>query len=172
VLIRYAFLGLWLLLQPAAAQTGPLAITHVTVIDATGAAPRPDMTVLVSDGRVSAIGREVQIPEKAAVVLGAGKFLIPGLWDMHVHWNDERYLALFIANGVTGIRVMWGYPRHLDQRRRIAEGSLVGPRLAIAGTIIDGPKPWWPDSIAAGTPKEGREACRTWCESPKPPTPA
>ena len=160
MLIRYAFLGFLLLMQSAAAQTGPLAITHVTVIDATGAASQPDVTVLVSDGRVSAIGREVQIPEKATVVQGAGKFLIPGLWDMHVHWSDERYLALFIANGVTGIRVMWGYPYHLDQRRRIAEGSLVGPRLAIAGTIIDGPRPFWPESIAAGTPEEGREAVR------------
>ena len=155
-----AFIGFLLLSVGALAQPAMLAITHVTVIDATGAAPRPDVTVLVSDARVSAIGREVRIPEKATVVPGAGKFLIPGLWDMHVHWNDERYLALFIANGVTGIRVMWGYPRHLDQRRRIAEGSLVGPRMAIAGTIIDGPKPWWPDSIAAGTPEEGREAVR------------
>jgi imidazolonepropionase-like amidohydrolase len=155
-----ALISFLLLAAGALAQTPPLAITHVTVIDATGAAPRPDVTVLVGDGRVSAIGREVQVPEKATVVQGAGKFLIPGLWDMHVHWNDERYLALFVANGVTGIRVMWGYPRHLEQRRRIAEGSLVGPRMAIAGTIIDGPKPFWPDSIAAGTPEEGREAVR------------
>src|SRR4029077_8576753 len=79
---------------------------------------------------------------------------------MHVHWSDERYLALFIANGVTGIRVMWGYPYHLEQRKRIAAGKVVGPRLALAGTIIDGPKPWWPESIAAGTPEEGREAAR------------
>src|SRR5689334_13192397 len=160
VLIRYAFLAWMMLLEPAAAQTGPLAITHVTVIDATGAAPRPDVTVLVDEGRISAIDREARIPEKATVVQGAGKFLIPGLWDMHSHWGDERYLTLFIANGVTGVRVMWGFPRHLDQRRRIAEGSLVGPRLAIAGPIIDGPKPFWPDSIAAATADQGREAVR------------
>jgi len=155
-----ALVAFLLVSAAALAQTAPLAVTHVTVIDATGGAPRPDVTVLVSDGRVAAVGREVPIPEKATVVQGAGKFLIPGLWDMHVHWDEARYLALFIANGVTGIRVMWGYPRQLDQRRRIAEGSLVGPRMAIAGTIIDGPKPWWPGSIAAGTPEEGREAVR------------
>src|SRR5262249_38773917 len=98
-----ALIGFLLLSAGALAQTAPLAIAHVTVIDATGAAPRADVTVLVNDGRISAIDREARIPEKAAVVQGAGKFLIPGLSDMHVHWNDELYLTLFIANGVTGI---------------------------------------------------------------------
>jgi imidazolonepropionase-like amidohydrolase len=146
----------------ALAQTPPLAITHVTVIDATGAAPQRDMTVVVGGERIRALGRtaDVHLPENAQVVRSEGKFLIPGLWDMHVHWNDERYLKLFIANGVTGVRVMWGYPNHLEQRKRIAEGSLIGPRLALAGTIIDGPKPFWPESIAAGTAEEGREAVR------------
>ena len=119
-----------------------LAITHVTVIDATGAAPQRDMTVLIGSERIQALGRtgELAVPANARAIDAAGKFLIPGLWDMHVHWSDERYLKLFIANGVTGIRVMWGYPRHLEQRTRIADGSLIGPRLALAGTIIDGPK--------------------------------
>jgi len=157
-----ALIGLLLLSAVAFAQTGPIAITHVTVIDATGAAPQRNTTVVVRGERIQALGgsAELALPADARVVDGAGKFLIPGLWDMHVHWSDERYLALFVANGVTGIRVMWGYPRHLEQRRHIAEGSVVGPRLAIAGTIIDGPKPWWPESIAAGTPEEGREAVR------------
>jgi imidazolonepropionase-like amidohydrolase len=146
----------------ALAQTPPLAITQVTVIDATGAAPQRDMTVVIGGERIHALGRtaDVHLSENTQVVRGEGKFLIPGLWDMHVHWNDERYLKLFIANGVTGVRVMWGYPSHLEQRKRIAEGSLIGPRLALAGTIIDGPKPFWPESIAAGTAGEGRDAVR------------
>jgi imidazolonepropionase-like amidohydrolase len=148
-----------LLLSPllACAQT---AITNVTVIDATGAPPRPDMTVVISGERIDAIGKtgEVVPPMGAEVVDGTGKFLIPGFWDMHVHWNDGPYLPLFIANGVTGIRVMWGLPRHLEWRREIAAGRLIGPRLDLAGIIIDGPKPFWPGSIAAGTPAEGREA--------------
>jgi len=157
-----ALISFLLLSAVALAQTAPLAITHVTVIDATGAAPQRDMTVLIGGERIQALGRtaELAVPANARVIDAAGKFLIPGLWDMHVHWSDERYLQLFIANGVTGLRVMWGYPRHLEQRRRIAEGSLVGPRLALAGTIIDGPKPFWPESIAAGTAEEGREAVR------------
>lgn len=151
-----------LLAAPAAAQTGPLAIVGVTVIDATGAAPKPGMTVVINGERVHALGStaDVAVPSQARVVDGAGKFLIPGLWDMHVHWNDARYLPLFIANGVTGVRVMWGDPRHFAQRRQIAEGSLTGPRLVLAGAIIDGPKPFWPGSIAAGTVAEGREAVR------------
>jgi len=157
-LISFLLLAASALAQPAP----PLAITHVTVIDATGAASQQDMTVVIGGERIVALGRtaDVQPPENTQVVKGEGKFLIPGLWDMHVHWNDERYLKLFIANGVTGIRVMWGDPRHFEQRKRIAEGSLLGPRLALAGTIIDGPKPFWPGSIAAGTAEEGREAVR------------
>jgi cytosine/adenosine deaminase-related metal-dependent hydrolase len=157
-----ALIGFLLLSASALAQPAPLAITHVTVIDATGAAPQHDMTVVVAADRIVALGKtaDVQLPEKAQVLTGEGKFLIPGLWDMHVHWGDENYLGLFIANGVTGIRVMWGEPRHLGQRRRIAEGSLDGPRLALAGTIVDGPKPFWPGSIAAGTAEDGREAVR------------
>ena len=150
------------LLLSASAFAQQIAITGVTVIDATGAAPRPDMTVLISGERIQALGRTAELvpPPNARVIDAAGKYLIPGLWDMHVHWNDERYLALFIANGVTGIRVMWGDPRHFAQRKRIAEGSLVGPRLVVAGTIIDGPKPFWPGSIGVGTAAEGREAVR------------
>src|SRR5262245_53146248 len=158
-----ALMSFLLLAASALAQPAPpLAITHVTVIDATGAASQQDMTVVIGGERIVALGKtaDVQLPENTQVVKGEGKFLIPGLWDMHVHWTDERYLKLFIANGVTGIRVMWGDPRHLEQRKRIAEGSLLGPRLALAGTIIDGPKPFWPESIAAGTTDEGREAVR------------
>ena len=155
---RYAFAIL--LLLPGIVSAQSVAITGVTVIDATGAAPRPDMTVLISGGRIADLSRvgEVAVPEKAQVVNGAGKFLIPGLWYMHVHWNDAAYLPLFIANGVTGIRIMWGLPPHLEQRKRIAEGSLLGPRMVIAGPLIDGPRPYWKESVAAGTPEQGRQA--------------
>ena len=69
------------------APPGALAITGVTVIDATGAPARPDMTVVVIGDRITAIGKpgEVEVPEGATVVDSKGKYLIPGLWDMHVH---------------------------------------------------------------------------------------
>ena len=81
------------------------------------------------------------IPQDAQVVEGTRKYLIPGLWDMHVHWYDSTYLPLLTANGVTGIRVMWGQPVNLQWRKDLAAGKLDGPRLLLAGSIIDGPKP-------------------------------
>jgi hypothetical protein len=86
------------------------------------------------------------------------KFLIPGLWDMHVHWYgyDKAYLRLFTVNGVTGVRVMWGAPIHFEWRKEIEEGTLLGPRMIISSTIVDGPKPLWPDSIGVANEAEAR----------------
>src|SRR5262245_62778223 len=73
-----------LLLLPALALAQSLAITGVTVVDTTGGAPRPGMTVVIEGERIVGLGPagEIAVPEKARVVQGAGKFLIPGLWDM------------------------------------------------------------------------------------------
>jgi urease alpha subunit len=94
---------------PASGQRS-LVLTHVTVIDATGAAAKPDMSVVISGGRIVGLGKagRVRLPKDALVVNASGKFLIPGLWDMHVHeWNKEVFFPLFIANGVTGVRDMF-----------------------------------------------------------------
>jgi imidazolonepropionase-like amidohydrolase len=122
----------------------PLAFVHVTVIDCTGAAPQPDMTVVVADGRIAAVGKIVPIPANAQVVDGSGKFLIPGLWDMHAHCEYEgrpgRFLPLFLAHGVTGIRDMGGVLQDLSRlRREIEEGKRIGPRMVISGETVDGP---------------------------------
>jgi adenine deaminase len=76
----------------------PLVFMHVTVIDATGAPPQPDMTVVISGDRIAEIGltQHVRVPDEAHVVDATGKFLIPGLWDMHVHWYLKDFLTLFI----------------------------------------------------------------------------
>lgn len=98
---------------------------------------------------------------------GAGKFLIPGLWDMHVHmvfgdWfprGKEVTLPLLIANGVTGVRDMGGELEVLQQwRGEIAAGTLIGPRMVISGPMLDGPQPRFPSSIAIKTPEDGRRA--------------
>lgn len=107
----------------------PLALTHVTVIDATGSPAQPDMTVIISGGRITALGppAKVAVPAGAHVVDATGHFLIPGLWDMHIHIDDAEFYAgnkryatypsqrdkeavfhLLIANGVTGVRDMSG----------------------------------------------------------------
>ena len=132
----------------------------MTVIDGTGARSKSDETVLIAGTRITAVGKtsEVKLPAGATVVDGTGKFLIPGLSDMHVHWYDKDYLPLFIANGITSIRMMWGLPLHHEWRQQIEQGSLIGPRLLIASAIVDGPKPIWPGSITASNAAEGREA--------------
>jgi urease alpha subunit len=124
-------------------QSKPFVFTHVTIIDATGSPARLDMTVVVIGDRIARIGptRKVRVPQDAHVVDASGKFLIPGLWDMHVHWFLKDYLPLFIANGVTGVRQMWGTEMHHTWRTELEKGTLLSPRMVIASSIVDGPKP-------------------------------
>jgi hypothetical protein len=77
---------------------------------------------------------------------------------MHVHWYDEGFLPLFTANGVTGIRQMWGMPMHFDWRERVKTDRLVAPRQYIASTIVDGPNPVWPGSLVVADAAEARTA--------------
>jgi len=138
----------------------PIVFTHATIIDVTGAAPTRDATVVITGDRISAIGDNVPVPAGAQVVDASGKFLIPGLWDMHVHWYLRDTFTLFIANGVTSVRQMFGNSDLLRWREQIAKGSLLGPRMVVASPIIDGPEPIWPNSIAVRNEEEGRKAVK------------
>jgi imidazolonepropionase-like amidohydrolase len=148
LLISFASPGAWS--QPKVQQK-ILAISDVTVIDATGGPAKPNMTVIITGDRITEIGKtgKVAIPKEAQVVEGEGKFLIPGLWDMHVHTVfkglPETYFPMFIANGVTGVRDMAaGDSGFLKQLRKdIDEGRLIGPRIVV-GKMVDGPMPFWP----------------------------
>jgi hypothetical protein len=143
-------------------QTAPLVLAHVTVIDVSGGPSKSNMTVVIRGDRISDIGKagEVLVPPGATVLDASGKFLIPGLWDMHVHWYNRDSLTLFTANGVTGVRQMFGGSDLLRWRDQIAQGSLNGPRMIVASPIIDGPEPVWPNSIAVDNEDEGRNAVR------------
>lgn len=143
-----------------------LAVTGVTVIDMTGALPRREMTVVISGDRIIALGTtgKVRIPRTAQVVDGRGKFLIPGLWDMHVHLlKDRTPLPMFVANGVTGVRTMGGRPEELfPWREQVASGKISGPRIVACGPVVDGPEPANPDhAIAVGAEDEARQAVRS-----------
>ena len=143
-------------------RAGVLALTHVTVIDMTGAPPKPDMTVVIEGNRITSIAhsRKMRIPQSAEVINATGKFLIPGLWDMHVHFTEvERSFPLFIANGVTGVRNMGGELEDLLRwRAEVASGQLLGPRVVTCGPIVDGPQPAaHGPTIVVGTPTEGRQ---------------
>jgi imidazolonepropionase-like amidohydrolase len=147
--------------------TGAVAFTHVTVIDATGAPPQADMTVIVADQHIAALGSSdgLRPPAQATIVDARGKYLIPGLWDMHVHevfgdWlprNEKVVPPLFVANGITGVRDMGGDLDVLkDWRARVAAGTLLGPRMIIAGPMLDGPTPRFPSSAPIANAADGR----------------
>ena len=144
-----------------------LAILHVNLIDATGTPLQPNMTVIVRDGRIAELGPSatVPVPTDATSVDGSSKYLIPGLWDMHVHtvfgdWlprDEEVVLPLFVANGVTGVRDMGGDLDVLKEwRAAIAAGRLLGPRMIIAGPMLDGPVPRFPSSAPVASAADAR----------------
>ncbi len=146
-------------LLAAQTQTPPLVIRGVTVIGVTGGAAERNRTVVIEGGRIAAIAKNVKAPKGAQVVDGRGKFLIPGLWDMHVHTVEPNFLRLYVVNGVTGVRDMFSPINRIQQwRKEIATGRLVGPRFMAAGPIVDGPKPVWPGSVGVATEAEARAA--------------
>ncbi|MGH9968661.1 MAG: amidohydrolase family protein [Pyrinomonadaceae bacterium] len=153
--------------QKLASAPHTLAITHASVVDTSSGTVKRDMTVIIAGGRINAIGksRRVKVARDAQVVNASGKFLIPGLWDMHVHIGNDDFdrigsLPLFIANGVTGIRIMNGTPQHHLWRREIRNGSLLGPRMVIASRIIDGPNSFVAGAVSAANDNEARAAVR------------
>jgi imidazolonepropionase-like amidohydrolase len=151
-------------------QQKPLVFVHVTVIDATGVPAMPDMTVTIIGNQITAIGKTgiVSVPAEAEVVEAAGKFLIPGLCDMHVHLfnhvregpSTELYFPMLIANGITSVRDMWTkldeIPQVQQWRKQLDNGTATIPRIAAAGTLIDGPVPIWPGADTVATAGDAR----------------
>jgi imidazolonepropionase-like amidohydrolase len=150
--------------NPAAAQgDGALVISNVTLIDVETGERQPGMTVVVSGNRITNVGRLTsdQLPRVARTLDGSGKFLLPGLWDTHVHTAYQGLFnmmsPLYIANGVTGVREMFGMMSAVNAwRDAVASGALAGPRVVAAGHILDGPNPIWPGSASAKTPDDAR----------------
>lgn len=153
---------------PLAAQDPPsIVIQNVVVVDVTDGSLLDNRTVLVEGNRIAAVGAvdKVGVPDDAEVVDGAGGFLIPGLWDMHVHSaaNVSWHFPLFVAYGVTGVRNMHttvdtALALTTDIQRRLAEGKLLGPRFLANGPIMDGEPPVWPGTVVVNTATEGRAA--------------
>jgi imidazolonepropionase-like amidohydrolase len=125
-----------------------LLIQHVHLVDVTSGAVRDNTDVLVAGGHIAQMGPHLKRPNDAQLLDGSGKFLIPGLWDMHVHlaglsadpkWSRDVLLPLLVANGVTGVRDMGGsLPALLEWKKQIAAGALVGPQIFASGPMLDG----------------------------------
>ncbi|HWP43973.1 MAG TPA: hypothetical protein VNO14_12095, partial [Blastocatellia bacterium] len=163
-----------LLMQAVFVQPAPrpspeaLVLTHVTVIDATGAPPQADMTVVIVGDRIAEIGKTAHLraPSGSRVIDAKGKFLIPGLWDMHAHNSYKEFLTLFLANGITGVRDMGGSPEEFESlkqwRKLIANGGLAGPRVIAAGIHVDGPEAISrSESLHVESEADARRAIRT-----------
>ena len=155
------------------AQSSTTAFNHVTIIDVMGGTAKSDMTVIITGNQISTIGKtgKVRVPKNAQVIDASGKFLIPGLWDMHAHTlsnnSYEWIFPMLIAHGVTGVREI-GNNMPFEQinlfRREILEGSRLGPRhAATTGRILDGPQTTIPHVAAVmTTPDEARQLVRTY----------
>lgn len=147
-----------------------IAITHVSVIDVASGATNPDNTVLVVGNRITYAGpgASAKIPDGATIIDGRGKFLIPGLWDMHVHAFAHLFSEfagpLMIANGVTGARDMGYYiDTTLRWKADIAAGRVIGPRL-VAGARVDGAENKVPFAAHVITAEDGARAVDTLAE--------
>lgn len=141
----------------------PVAFEHVTVIDATGAPSARDMTVTTVDKQIATIqpSAHARVPANAHRIDGTERFLIPGLWDMHVHLTSTTEIACpaLVANGVTGVRDMGGDLALIDwMRDRIERGELIGPAIFRAGPYVDGSKPGVPDRFVLWNAADGRAA--------------
>jgi imidazolonepropionase-like amidohydrolase len=149
--------------QRAIAQTPPTAITHVTVVDVITGGLKPDMTIVVTGNQISQVGpsNDVAVPTNARIVEGRGKFLIPGLWDMHVHLGNatEAALPVLVANGITGVRDM-GSPSFETLRHwriQALKGDRIAPRIVAPGPILTmGPPYFW--EMVVHNAEEGRKA--------------
>ncbi len=163
--------AIFLLFTLGATAQQHIAIVDVSVIDVDAPdaahALASHQTIVISGSRISARGavQRIRIPENAEVIDGRGKFLIPGLWDMHVHTLPEArrpkaveiWLPLFVANGVTSVRDMGGSDAALKATRlRIAREHLLAPRLIASGSAIDGFPPQFGTGVRS--PAEARQA--------------
>ena len=99
-----------------------------------------NQTVLISKGIITAIGKNVKVPKDAQIIDGKGKYLIPGLMDMHTHLRYDEDLLFYVVNGVTTVRNMRGSPQHLDWREKVKRGEILGPAIYTVGPTLSGPK--------------------------------
>ena len=181
-IVSLTILTLWMSVSVAQ----PVAFTNVTVVDVVGGMTVPGMTVVVATDQISATGKTgtIEIPAGATVIDASGKFLMPGLWDMHVHVSSPRstrgiIFPLFVAHGLTGVRVMaadcpheggCGEPMMTIQeidlaRSQIEKGTLIGPRIVAGSYFVNGPRGDEPSTVLApGTPEHGRDLAR-WLDA-------
>lgn len=148
---------------PAPATRDGLALVDVTIQPLTGAAPLVHQTILVEDGKITAVGPSASVrpPRGASVIQGRQWVVIPGLADMHAH-SLVRDRWKLLGYGITAVRGMWGVPEHEALRDSVARGETPGPWIALASPGLDGHPASWPltqfvDSLADVVPVVERQ---------------
>jgi imidazolonepropionase-like amidohydrolase len=151
-LTQFWLLALLAMVGPASPRVVAqgLALTHATIVDTTGKPVASDQTVVIENGHITTAGpaARVKLPKDARVIDARGKFLIPGLWDMHVHiaglntdpaWSKQVLLPLLLANGITGVRDMGGdLDVLLAWKREVESEGLLGPHIVASGPFLVG----------------------------------
>ncbi len=144
-----------------------VALVGLNVVDVETDKVIPNQTILVQDGLILSIaGRDhIKIPPTASVIDVEGRYVIPGLWDMHVHLTDESALGVYLAHGVVGVRDMAaGMYVEPDQVRKwieeVAEGGRDGPRIFRAGFLFDGAPSGYAGTVVIEDPEGVQEAIR------------
>ncbi len=166
---RAAADGMAAMAETAASVSPPssrtIAITGGTVIDVEGRRrPLQNSAVIVVDGRITNVGpsNRVAVPAGATVVDAAGKTLIPGLWDMHAHFEQVEWGPIYLAAGVTTVRDVGNELEFVTSVRDAVEsGKGIGPRMLLAG-IVDGPGPNAMGAIRATDAEEARQVVRRY----------
>lgn len=148
----------------AAPRSADVIIRHATIVDVAGARTVPGQAIVVRGGDIVAVGADARIARQwraARAIDAGGRYVIPGLWDMHVHFGggpdliaeNEALLPLYLAHGITTIRDCAGdLPEQvLAWRAAIARGELQGPTLLTSGPKIEGLKPIWKGTLETGS---------------------
>ena len=140
------------------ARRGALVISGATLIDGKGGPPIPDAVVVIEGDRITAVGPrdKFAIPKGATIIDARGKYLLPGLWDMHAHFEQVEWGPTYLAAGITTVRDVGNEFEFIKAvRDAIKEGRGLGPRLLLAG-IIDGESSTSWGLIRASSPAEAQ----------------
>lgn len=152
-----------------------IVIRNVTAVNVVTGKLDRNVSVVITGNRIARVGRGIKPGKGSTLIDGTGKFVIPGLWDMHVHvFNNgfmpgtnhkDDYFPMFIANGVTGVRDMWTDPDDIklaaEWNAEIEAGRLLAPRLMVASRIVDGAPVVHDNSLGVANANEARSAVRT-----------
>ncbi|MEN7549751.1 amidohydrolase family protein [Rapidithrix thailandica] len=169
--LLYTFFACWLLLacQPEKKTSVDLLITGATIVDVKSGELIQERALVISADTIQAIinASEANTYQAKEVITAPGKFLIPGLWDMHVHFGDDtliqenkNLLPLYVAHGITAVRDAAAdiSPSVLEWRKAINQGKLLGPKVFTAGPKIEGINSVWPGDLEVGTEEEMLQA--------------